>query len=161
MLISLCFILSFSILNSVNHPAVLSHYPTWYSKIVFSLGIWCFIINIFLYHPSVDELFSDFEQRFCWSYTVHSLLTPLHLCCFCCPYFSSSIIALIPFLFMLYFLSSSWYFSFHLISPHWWHSKIFMCFLTSFVAFLSFFSTRLCYFYFQKLQGQYFFLSRL
>ena len=38
------------------------------------------------------------------------------------------------FSYMVYFLSSSWYF--FLISPVWWYSKMFMCFLTSFVIFL-------------------------
>ena len=50
---------------------------------------------------------------------------------------ASTLLSLLLSLFsLLYFLSSSWYFSFLLISPPWWHSKIFMCFLPSFIVFL-------------------------
>ena len=86
------------------------------------------------YHSSVNKLFSGFGQTFCWSYTdllshisSASALTESLLQLFYD--FSHS--------FFLYIIISFkfWYFSFLLIFPLWWCSKMFLCFMTSFIVF--------------------------
>ena len=47
---------------------VLSRYPICYSKIIHSHQHLVFHYWYLLCHPSVDKLFFDFRQTFCWSY---------------------------------------------------------------------------------------------
>ena len=105
-------------------------------KLFALFSIWFFFINIsYTIHLLINS-FLIWDKHSVDLILIHLLLISLQLCCFCMEsLFQLSITVFIPFFFMLYFLSSSWYFSFLLISPLWWHSKMFMCFVTSFIVF--------------------------
>ena len=120
--VSYCLFLLLITLTILHFFHVLSHYPICYSKIVYSLQHLVFHYRYSLYDPSFDKLVSDSGEALCWYYTVS--LSPhisLQLWSFCMeslfhPFYRCSY----SFFFMLYFLSSTSYFSYLLISPLLW-----------------------------------------
>ena len=68
--VSCCLFLLVIPLTILHFFHVLSHHPICYSKIVYYLQHLVFGYWYFLHHLSVNKLFSDFGQIFCWSYTV-------------------------------------------------------------------------------------------